>query len=82
MRARVRLISFQVEAVGPATSNRDVGQGEAQQNHDPTTARWAGGFVDTIPDCALYLRCGCSLMLVRSLRMLKEEACYPGGGNN
>lgn len=36
MRARrVRLISFQVEAVGPATSNRDVGQGEAQQNHNP-----------------------------------------------
>lgn len=80
MRARRgRLISFQVEAVGPATSNRDVGQREAQQNHEPTTARWAGGFVDTIPDCTLYLCCGCSLVFGQSLRMLKEEACYPGG---
>lgn len=39
----------------------------------PTIACWDRGFVDTIPDCCLYLYClGLPLMFAKSLLMLKK----------
>lgn len=51
----VCLISFQVEAVGPATSKGKQARGRHNRVLKPTdgllVACWAQGCVDTIPDC-------------------------------